>query len=792
MFNKLISLNLLTMGLLMTSALAAAVPLHTKSHHSTNGALERRREMQPKAREFIQWLSTNAEAIKKPICFYSGKTTIKGEVKYVYQVWDSFLVQHNCNSLPDLLKMKGLTPADWRDPAAAWDHVHEWNPISKALADRAEGAANVVLGEQEDQTAVWFTTERRAVMENPKVTKLVTYRLKGTGEIVHEKDEVTRGRSPSRGNSKSGASRSGSRRSTSPGKDELYRTNDEPDEVQLDRLTAIVSRNKDQILSVIPFVGYGTTSYDYTAAITGLQQYTRHKPLLSPIRRIPNEILAKVFQELIIHRHDELEADALAVAQVCRRWRDLIRPLLPSAGTFVVPRGTNNSSSRMKQALIEFNAYTPQEAPPKFTDGRYLWAMSSLFSLSLSIDPSTFTTLTGLLINRLHELRRLRLEVVGQPNKYAGYLYVFESAKCLRYVELRTKMKILIKFPVGQLVECKEVSHDEGKILQRGARMLRKLDLTIHTPAFTPFTLDQGFDTPRILESLDVKMYDIVTSGSDLSKHVRSSGTSIRKAAEDCIDFYEAADDLSITIRSNLPRLRQLRIRDPYRNVYTGIQQLITISAPNTPGTSSTLTRLALCGTRPNPSEVCRLLSLTPNLLYLECGDIPNIDLFLLNEDKPLPVPKLEEIVIHDAALENLFGLDKFVASRMKLSRRTLRSVRLLYSNPQHRERAESRLSISTPDHDPTLETIIERLENQIYAAKGNTNRGDGIVSNVRRLIAPSSNRDDDSSDHHAFNTLLTSLDSLKLENPFVIKVRSAPVPFPNNEPHKLTHISFL
>ncbi|PPQ68469.1 hypothetical protein CVT24_005566 [Panaeolus cyanescens] len=164
-----------------------------------------------KAKKFIEQLQKDADVVAKPIAFYSGKTTINGEVKYVYQVWDSFLAQHNSNSLPVLLKAKNLTPTDWRDPSAPWDHVHEWNPISKALAERAEGAVNVVLGEQEDQTAVWFTTERAAVLANPKVTKLVTYRLKSTGEIVLEKEEKTGGRSRSN-------SRGAGGRSASPGK----------------------------------------------------------------------------------------------------------------------------------------------------------------------------------------------------------------------------------------------------------------------------------------------------------------------------------------------------------------------------------------------------------------------------------------------------------------------------------------------------------------------------------------------------------------------------------------------
>ncbi|KAF9049097.1 hypothetical protein BJ165DRAFT_1526476 [Panaeolus papilionaceus] len=499
---------------------------------------------------------------------------------------------------------------------------------------------------------------------------------------------------------------------------ELLGSNEEPDDTQLQDIRALVSGFQRDLM------GYGSakasTLITFSSALQSLQYYTQYQIPLSPIRRLPNEILICIFRHCLSLEKHELGVGLTPLTQVCRHWRILVRPILASCGTFAVHRGVLKSSNRSNDALASFRDFLgslPSRHQSPFSliisdsiEGNnfrnplldaILMQSRRFVYLKISINFSALNGVTGRLINGVNNLRSLTLDIPGKAGDYGGYLYVFDSAKQLQYVEVTTPMTMLLKLPVNRLLSYKECSLggvNVPHVLQYGA-VLKELAFTIHRPAFTPFELDVGSDVPKALQSLDLRTYNFDEATTGWMGSINS------KVTDHDVDLNGSS------VRCILPYLRSIRLRDPYRNVTVGLHRTITVSCA---GPSSRLTRIALCGSRAYAGDLADLLHLTPNLRYLEYRHISRVDLVSMIPDGTSKVraPKLETLVIHDAGVGIVSALQDLVAARRSPSfeGEMLRRVRLLYGGTKGKEAIERALGASPASENGELEASILRL----------------------------------------------------------------------------------
>ncbi|KAF9049100.1 hypothetical protein BJ165DRAFT_1593042 [Panaeolus papilionaceus] len=374
----------------------------------------------------------------------------------------------------------------------------------------------------------------------------------------------------------------------------------------------------------------------------------------------------------------------------------------------------------------------------------------------MTLEATVFFSLAERLTNQLNNLQVLKLTISGNPGKYAGNLHLFESAKSLRHLELISPMTLLINFPVSQVVSYKERSLADIKVkhmLQYGPKLKRLVHVS-RTPVSNPYFLDPWIDNPRQLTSLDLRAYNVDASYTRSVDHEWSD-----KIVDWTPHHHFAIPSIS------LPHLRDIRIRDPDRNLIPSLVHLIQNSSS---GPSLTITKLALCGLRCQDGQLYKLLTLTPNLTHLEYNDISTIDTILLST-KPFQVPLLQTLIIHNASSVRDFR--DFVCNRNAQDSlcQPLNVVRLLYQNPDEAYRQLTQVNFGLYSTSPVLQSNILRLkaltDSYSQGAKKRSTRKESQSIFRRMLSTP---QQDDNLE--AFEAL-AELEAVVISDPFTIKL---------------------
>ncbi|PPR02182.1 hypothetical protein CVT24_011370 [Panaeolus cyanescens] len=513
--------------------------------------------------------------------------------------------------------------------------------------------------------------------------------------------------------------------------EQLRHTNQVPSDEEVEDILELVAASQNHIKSYTIDVSVDLAddaSDKLHSRLKAIRDFTQHQQLLSPARRIPQEIIAEIISHIIDEGDDSLAgAHCLPFTQVCRLWRAAFRPLLPSAGTFLCPRGTITSSSRIKDIVQAFNSFLDSLPSPSsrfsliirdtltrgdvpatgvrstLMDG-FLVHADRIFSLQLSLDPSVFAELHQRLTNQLDNLLILKLTISGTLGAYAGSLNAFESAKSLQLIELISPMKILIKLPINQLVSYKEHSLGSGimvgHVLQH-APNLKCLEHTAHTRIAHPYYLSQWSEKPKALKALSLMTYNM---GDQYSRYVDYEWTEDGPLQRDP-DFFIPC--------FRLPNVEEIRIRDPDRNAIPGLIHLLKFSSP-CGGSFLSLTKLVICGLRYHPLQLHKLLTLTPNLTYLEYNDIVNqyMEFLGILSQKPLAVNRLDTLIIHNA--HKASSVQDFVVSRWEAFSASecerLVTVKLLYRDPQNALRMGAGLGLPPIDRGD-LDVLVQSLE---------------------------------------------------------------------------------
>ncbi|TFK25775.1 hypothetical protein FA15DRAFT_693562 [Coprinopsis marcescibilis] len=128
-------------------------------------------------KEFVNWLVGNTS--KQTVVFYSGRTTIKGQVKSAHSQLGAFEANYKASSIDTLLNKAKVAKKVWQ----AWKQKPDWELASKTMAERAAGRVLALVGRNVGPNSVWLQIELKANKANKAVTSIEQHTVKEDGTL---------------------------------------------------------------------------------------------------------------------------------------------------------------------------------------------------------------------------------------------------------------------------------------------------------------------------------------------------------------------------------------------------------------------------------------------------------------------------------------------------------------------------------------------------------------------------------------------------------------------------------
>ena len=354
-----------------------------------------------------------------------------------------------------------------------------------------------------------------------------------------------------------------------------------------------------------------------------------HTAVLSPIRRVPTEVLEQIFQhctwELIFDQKCHWRELPWAISQVCRTWRKITLnlPFLWNR----LPIHLRVDSWAKLDAMANFFAglllrsrnaplYLYIQAPFKEYDWHPL--ISSLTPHSQRVEELTIESsiITMNAFRRfkgsLSSLRKLTLSKVSQPQHASAIvLDIFEEAPLLCEVTLIRIYTHEVILPWSQLT-----SFNGNKINRTGLTQVVANSLDLEHLEVVGYSYGAGpkIATLRRLTSLRVKLENTTITSN----------------------FFFG--------RLNLPMIEEIEVEE-----YQGDLVLHLIPMLSRCRVPSVLRKLVLKTVVQEAGNLTSLLRLTPQLveLELELPPLPDLSELIVDAKRPPLVPMLETLIIH-------------------------------------------------------------------------------------------------------------------------------------------------
>lgn len=423
----------------------------------------------------------------------------------------------------------------------------------------------------------------------------------------------------------------------------LLRSNLEPTETEKASIVDAIRSCKTRLFAISHVRDYPTVQ----AREYYMRFLTSHRAILSVIRRIPNELLDRMFSVIA----ETNGGQPWMLGLVCRRWW-----IVASSSRIpqVRPGGEYATISWKKSVLSSMvNPYMSRPPKPisisihnvdptlrakayqaEASDSSLSLASDRWVSLSLELGNTNFNTLSQTIRNNLPLLRSLKIKLNSkfEGGPVGGFLNAFENAPQLRELEVEAHSSHFVVVPWRQItryVERCQMSVALTRLI-RDDSILEDLtyivsSTTIHFP-------------PATLKHL--KHLDIRAPGAEL--------------------YYTLT----------LPALKCVRLQ-----LGTGdaIEKLIHLTQQS----SCNLTKISIHARTMEESSLFTLLQLTPQLLELECNDLPISDLLKLTfYPNILPIaPLLKKLVLHCSSRAFYPELMAMIESRAKFGERYTRRL---------------------------------------------------------------------------------------------------------------------
>lgn len=421
----------------------------------------------------------------------------------------------------------------------------------------------------------------------------------------------------------------------------LLRSNLEPTEAEKASILDAIRSCETRLFAISHVRDYPT--------IQAREYYMRflvsHRAILSVIRRIPNELLNKMFTTMA----EDNGGQPWTLGLVCRRWWIVASSSIPE----VRPGGecaTISWKKRVSSSMV--NPYMSRLPKPisisihnvdptlgakpyqaEASDSSLSLVSDRWVLLSLDLGNTNFTTLSQTIRNNLPLLRSLKIKLNSKfEGGLGGFLNAFENAPQLRELEVEAHSSHFLVVPWSQItryVERCQMSVALTRLI-RDDSILEDLtyivsSTTIHFP---PATL-------KYLKHLDIR-----APGADL--------------------YYTLT----------LPALKRVRLRLDTGDAIEKLIHLIQQSSCN-------LTKISIHVQFMEESSLFTLLQLTPQLLELECNDLPISDLLRLTFfPNILPIaPLLKKLVLHCSSRAFYPELMAMIESRAKFGDRYTRKL---------------------------------------------------------------------------------------------------------------------
>lgn len=343
-----------------------------------------------------------------------------------------------------------------------------------------------------------------------------------------------------------------------------------------------------------------------------------HQALLSPIRKLPPEILSEIFSLCVA-----VNGAPWLSCHVCCHWRNITRAT--SSLWTTVPQITLSKKTRRPgfTSVLEDYLLLSCKYPlclrviTLFTEIEFLShpALDIVMKhsqrwghVSLSLGDTYLQEMSSRIKGRLSSLSILRL-TVHHTSRRLTKLDVFATTPQLREVELDSSSAFVI-LPWSQLTKY----HEEG-ITYAGIREI----LAVKSP-LVHLTFKQSlYDSAMTQKPADKSTLDQV----------------------ECLHLVFRSIEDSILDHITLPALMhaQIRLLNYTGSITTSMEMLLRRS-------SCDLRTLSL-HTFLQTGELNRIIALTPNLLELNVDDIPLLDLTSFRGNIKPVVPHLQKLTIH-------------------------------------------------------------------------------------------------------------------------------------------------
>jgi len=435
----------------------------------------------------------------------------------------------------------------------------------------------------------------------------------------------------------------------------------------------------------------------YAALLTFL---TRHKAILSPVRRISSEILSTIFWNVALgYDGDVPTTPPYTLGYVCRSWRFLVLSI-PKLLSTLPPLPLTKSNS-LKTFLRKVPSYSPLSftitEPISTWDHpviKVLCEQSNRWrDVSLTIKSSALRpmAMARLMPHKFSSLRSLHIYLPDPRANHACSLTSFEEAPQLKEVEIDCLSPIFIRLPWLQLTKYRE-------------RGVNAIGVTFVLRDKSPI---------EHLEYINV----MIPSQRFIAELIPSASLPHLKHCD--IRIYH---DYPVRIlgRLTMPALESIRVRDHGNTLVDDIVGLITRSACGLRLTSLSFHTKAI-----NSGELVSLLKLIPMLVELECNDIPFLDLYHLRvspERNPL-VPRLLKLTLHNPT--SITDIVEMVESRSNPSAtliqtllvsfgvhfRGLSLARLVFTEKEERLKASVELGIQRTEIDDLTDQLASTLK---------------------------------------------------------------------------------
>ncbi|KAJ7168008.1 hypothetical protein C8R46DRAFT_996216 [Mycena filopes] len=190
-----------------------------------------------------------------------------------------------------------------------------------------------------------------------------------------------------------------------------------------------------------------------------------HKGVLSAIRRFPNEILDKIFQDSLIMPRNTTDSTPWALSQVCSRWRAVAVSLPRLWCHLVLWNDTGRESTFLTKALplqLERAARAPltidfgSGTPPLGVLAPLLRVSPRWENVAIGVELFTSPLFAP---NTFSGLKTLKLLVDEDASEYADHVDMLSSFPILNHLELLFMSRLVwfprtMSFPWTQLRKC--------------------------------------------------------------------------------------------------------------------------------------------------------------------------------------------------------------------------------------------------------------------------------------------------------------------------------------------------